>query len=54
MTTTEYRDQLIQQYNEAVTNLQQLKGAILACEQILQSQETEEETVPTDEESTDD
>jgi|TARA_Y100000033_G_C2678955_1_gene78072 hypothetical protein len=46
MTTTEYKEQLIQKYNETAVALQQIQGAIAACDELLKSQEetTEEET----------
>ena len=46
MTTTEYKEQLIQRYNETAVVLQQIQGAIAACDELLKSQEetTEEET----------
>ena len=50
MTTAEYKEQLIQKYNETVVALQQIQGAIAACDELLKSQE---ETAPTEEESTD-
>jgi hypothetical protein len=49
MTTTEYKENLVKQYNETVVNLQRLEGAIAACNELLQAQE---ETT-TDEETTD-
>ncbi len=54
MTTTEYKEQLIQKFNETAVALQQIQGAIAACDELLKSQEetTEEET--TEEETTDD
>ena len=50
MTTSEYKEQLIQKYNETIAMLQRVEGAIAACDELLKSQEettTEEE--PTDE-----
>ena len=44
MTTTEYKENLIKQYNETVTNLQRLEGAIAACNTLLEEETTEEET----------
>jgi hypothetical protein len=51
MTTSEYKEQLIQRYNETVVALQQIQGAIAACDELLKSQEepTTEEEEPTDE-----
>ena len=49
MTTTEYKEQLIQRYNETVVTLQQIQGAIAACDELTKSQEE-----PTEEETTDD
>ena len=44
MTTTELRDQLVKQYNEMVTNLQRLEGAIAACNQLIESEDEELDT----------
>ena len=44
MTTTEYKENLIKQYNELVVNLQRLEGAIAACNALLEEETTEEET----------
>ena len=44
MTTTEYKENLVKQYNEAVVNLQRLEGAIAACNTLLKEETTEEET----------
>ena len=50
MTTAEYKEQLVQKYNETAVMLQQIQGAIAACDELLKAQE---ETAPTEEESTD-
>ena len=50
MTTAEYKEQLIQKFNETAVALQQIQGAIAACDELLKAQE---ETAPTEEESTD-
>jgi|TARA_R100000030_G_scaffold18984_1_gene13212 hypothetical protein len=52
MTTSEYKEQLIQKYNETVVALQQIQGAIAACDELLKSQEEPTSTFeeePTDE-----
>ena len=51
MTTSEYKEQLIQKYNETVITLQQLQGAITACDELLKSEEPTStfEEEPTDE-----
>jgi hypothetical protein len=48
MTTTEYKEQLIQKYNETVVTLQQIQGAIAACDELIKSQEEPTEEEPTD------
>ena len=53
MTTTEYKEQLIQKYNETVVALQQIQGAIAACDELIKAQETTEEET-TEEETTND
>jgi hypothetical protein len=50
MTTTEYKETLVKQYNETVTNLQRLEGAIAACNALLKEEAAKEET--TEEETT--
>ena len=50
MTTTEYKEQLIQKYNETAVALEQIRGAIAACDELLKSEEEE----PTEEETTED
>ena len=49
MTTTEYKEQLIQKYNETAVTLEQIRGAIAACDELLKSEEE-----PTEEETTED
>ena len=44
MTTTEYKAQLVKQFNETAANLQRLEGAIAACNALLEEETTEEET----------
>ena len=44
MTTTEYKEQLVKIYNEAVANLQRLEGAIAACNALLEVQDEDTET----------
>ena len=44
MTTTEYKEKLVKQFNETVTNLQRLEGAIAACNALLEEETTEEKT----------
>ena len=39
MTTTELKEKLIKQYNEMITNLQRLEGAIAACDELLKPEE---------------
>ena len=51
MTTQEYKEKLVEQYNQAVVTMQQLQGAIAACNELLNSED--EELVPPDEEETD-
>ena len=41
MTTTEYRDKLIEQYNTTVATLQQLQGAIAACNELISTADDE-------------
>jgi len=49
MTTTEYRDKLVEQYNQTVATLQQLQGAIAACNELIATED--EDLVPPDEET---
>ena len=51
MTTQEYKEKLVEQYNQAVVTVQQLQGAIAACNELLSSEATE--PVPPDQEETD-
>ena len=44
MTTTEYKEKLVAQYNQTIVNLQRLEGAIAACDALLEEEITEEET----------
>jgi len=44
MTSTELKENLIKQYNETVENLRRLEGAIAACDQLIGTEETTEET----------
>ena len=39
MTSTELKEKLVKQYNEMVTNLQRLEGAIAACDELLKPEE---------------
>ena len=48
MTTTEYRAKLVEQFNQTSSTLEQLRGAIAACNELIAA---EEELVPTDEET---
>ncbi len=48
MTTTEYRDKLVEQFNQTSSTLDQLRGAIAACNELISA---EEKLVPTDEEN---
>ena len=45
MTSAELKEQLIKQLNETVEHLRRLEGAIAACDQLIESEEstTEEE-----------
>jgi hypothetical protein len=43
MTTAEYKEKLIEDYNKTTIALEQLRGAIAACEALLKA-ETQEET----------
>ena len=44
MTPTELKQNLIEQYNQAVAQMQQLQGAIAACDELLKEEPTEEPT----------
>ena len=44
MTPTQLKEQLIKQYNETVTSLKVLEGAIAACDELLKPIEEEETT----------
>ena len=44
MSPAELKQNLIEQYNAAVANLQQLQGAIAACDELLKEEPTEEPT----------
>lgn len=35
MTTTEYRDKLVEQFNQTAATLEQLRGAIAACNELI-------------------
>ena len=48
MTSTELKENLIKQYNETVENLRRLEGAIAACDQLTESEETTTEEEETD------
>ena len=39
MTPTELKKNLIEQYNQAVAQMQQLQGAIAACDELLKEDE---------------
>ena len=39
MTPTELKQNLIEQYNQAVAQMQQLQGAIAACDELLKKDE---------------
>ena len=51
MTTEDYKEKLVEQYNQTVVTLQQLQGAIAACNELLNSED--EELVPDDNNETD-
>ena len=44
MSPTELKESLVKQYNEVVSQLQQLQGAIAACDELLKEETTEETT----------
>ena len=50
MTPAELKENLVQQYNQAVVQVQQLQGAIAACDELLKK----EEDLTEEDESTDD
>lgn len=41
MTTTEYRDNLIKQYEELLVNVQRMQGAIAACNDLIEKEDDE-------------
>ena len=47
MTTEEYRQKLIEQFNQTQVTLEQLRGAIAACEELLRTED--DDLVPDDE-----
>ena len=51
MTTTEYRAKLVEQFNQTVTTLEQLRGAIAACDELIN---TEDDNLIPDDEPTND
>ena len=51
MTTTEYRAKLIEQFQQTAATLEQLRGAIAACDELIN---TEDDNLIPDDESTDD
>jgi hypothetical protein len=44
MTPTQLKENLIEQLNQAVVQVQQLQGAIAACDELLKEETTEETT----------
>jgi hypothetical protein len=44
MTPTQLKENLIEQLNQAVAQVQQLQGAIAACDELLKEETTEETT----------
>jgi hypothetical protein len=42
-TPSELRDKLIEEYNEAIVELHQLRGAIRACDFLIESEDEEDE-----------
>jgi hypothetical protein len=42
-TPSELKENLVKQYNELVVTIQQLQGAIQACDALMEEQETSEE-----------
>ena len=42
MSPSELKQNLVKQYNEVVNQLQQLQGAIAACDELLKEEPTEE------------
>ena len=44
MSPAELKKNLVAQYNQAAVNLQQLQGAIAACDELLKKETTEETT----------
>ena len=51
MTTTEYRAKLVEQFQQTATTLEQLRGAIAACDELIN---TEDDNLILDDEPTDD
>ena len=50
MTTIEYKEKLVQQFNETAALLEQLRGAIAACNQLIEQEDEELTTdIETDE-----
>ena len=49
MTTEEYRQKLIEQFNQTQVTLEQLRGAIQACNELIATED--EDLVPPDEET---
>ena len=48
MTPTELKEKLVKQYNEGVVQIQQLQGAIAACDELLKTTQEEEEQTTDD------
>jgi len=44
MTTTEYKEKLIEDYNKTAVALEQLRGAIAACDALLKAEAQAETT----------
>ena len=51
MTTEEYRTKLIEQFNQTATTLEQLRGAIAACEELIRTED--DDLIPDDEPTND-
>ena len=41
MTTTEYKEELIKRFNETASTLEQLRGAIAACNELIETADDE-------------
>ena len=48
MTPAELKENLLKQYDQVITQLRQVEGAIAACDELLKAEETTEEPTTDD------